>query len=148
MSKAALADLKARVYGAMDLTPCNECDQCHLRCADGVPMSRAEFVAVKDHLETAVDAGLARDTAAKRSVADLGDGHEVTLCRFYDRVARGCIVYAARPMICRLMGHVEWLPCPVGKVPLTVETGVAVDLMRAYAAEERATFEEWEDRAR
>jgi hypothetical protein len=44
-------------------------------------------------------------------------------------------------MICRLFGHVEWLPCPIFKVEKTVPG--AVELMQAYAREPRKTFAEW-----
>jgi hypothetical protein len=44
-------------------------------------------------------------------------------------------------MICRLFGHVEWLPCPIAKVEEVVPGGVP--LMQAYAAEPRKTFAGW-----
>jgi hypothetical protein len=44
-------------------------------------------------------------------------------------------------MICRLFGHVEWLPCPIAKVEEVVPGGVS--LMQAYSAEPRKTFAGW-----
>jgi Fe-S-cluster containining protein len=36
-------------------------------------------------------------------------------CPLYDRAARGCLVYPVRPLVCRLLGFVEWMPCPLGR---------------------------------
>ena len=62
-------------------------------------------------------------------------------CEFRDVELGRCLVYPARPLICRLFGHVEWLPCPIFKVEKTVPG--AVSLMQAYAGEPRKTFAEW-----
>jgi Fe-S-cluster containining protein len=64
-----------------------------------------------------------------------------TACRFRD-VARGrCSIYPVRPLICRLFGHVEWLPCPIQKVPAPTPGGVEV--MRRYGDVPQKTYEEW-----
>jgi hypothetical protein len=66
---------------------------------------------------------------------------ETEQCTFYDVTKRQCLVYSARPLICRLFGRVEWLPCPLGKQLPMLRDGIGV--IRAYATEKRATFAEW-----
>ncbi len=36
-------------------------------------------------------------------------------CPLYDVAGRCCAVYPVRPLVCRLLGYVEWMPCPVGR---------------------------------
>src|SRR5262249_55773035 len=88
---------------------------------------------------------VARVVAQDKTV-DLGDGVTVQMCRYRDMERGRCAVYPARPLVCRLLGHVEWMPCPIEKVPRIVPTEDALALMRAYAEEERHTFEEWRER--
>jgi len=66
---------------------------------------------------------------------------ETEMCLFYDVTKRRCIAYPARPLICRLFGRVEWLPCPLGKPLPMLKDGLGV--IQAYAGERRATFAEW-----
>ncbi len=128
----------------MDLSRCDGCDGCWLRCAEGVPMSRREYEAVTEYLGSNVAPALAVATATLDREVELGDGVVVRQCRFHDRAAGRCIVYPARPLVCRLMGLVEWMPCPAGRVERLVDTQTALDLLRVYAEDERRTFEEWE----
>src|ERR1043165_10135382 len=128
----------------MDLTPCNGCDHCGLRCEAGVKMSREEYGAVQRFIVGAPNRlHIERITRQDKRV-DLGDGVSVQMCRYRDMERGSCAVYYARPLICRLLGHVEWMPCPIEKVENTVSTADALELMSAYAREDRRTFEEWE----
>jgi len=77
-------------------------------------------------------------------MVDLGDEVSVEMCRYWNVTTQTCAVYSARPLVCRLLGHVEWLPCPIEKVTHLVPTSKALALMQAYSQEERRTFEEWE----
>jgi len=133
-----------RVVEQMDLTPCDGCDACGLRCAAGVPMSRAEYNAVQQYVEVAMSRAEHERIISQDKTADLGDGMTVTMCRYRDMERRRCAVYPARPLVCRLLGHVEWMPCPIEKVKRVVPTEDALALMREYAREKRRTFEEWE----
>jgi Fe-S-cluster containining protein len=130
----------------LELAVCNGCTACHLRCADGVQATRAEWemlqgaiAALSPSQRADLDAVLAQD-----KTVDLGDEVTVTLCRYFDMKTLRCAVYAARPLVCRLLGHVEWLPCPIDNVPRLLPTPLALELMRAYALEKRRTFAEWE----
>ncbi len=124
---------------------CNGCSECWLRCEDGVQASREEWNAIADYLEKAVGETRLRieNAEAQNKAVDLGDDVSVTMCRFFDREEKNCTIYPVRPLVCRLLGHVEWLPCPIEKVS-PVPTEPALFLLRRYAEEERKTFAEWE----
>ena len=138
-------ELKQKCESQMQLHVCNGCDQCGLRCAVGVPASRDEWEALQTYLAGLSEAERAeiRRVEAQDKTVDLGDEVTVQMCRYRDREAGRCVVYPARPLICRLLGHVEWLPCPIEKVPKAIDTADAVALMQSYAQFERRTFEEW-----
>jgi len=139
-------ELKERCEQQMHLSVCNGCDACGLRCAAGVPAARGEWESIQSFLSSCLGterAEIARVEAQDKSV-DLGDGVTVTMCRYRDMEAGRCVVYPARPLVCRLLGHVEWMPCPIEKVPKPISTPDALLLMQAYARFERKTFEEWE----
>lgn len=139
-------ELRARCEAQMQIEVCSGCDHCGLRCAAGVPASQEEWETLKAYLAQAgaeERAEIARVEAQDKTV-DLGDGVTVQMCRYRDMEAGRCVVYPARPLVCRLLGHVEWMPCPIEKVPKRIPTEEALLLMRAYAEQERQTFEEWE----
>ena len=106
-------------------------------------MSRQEYRAVRDFVRSADGDEIARVSVQEKTV-DLGDGITATMCRYRDMERGGCAVYPARPLVCRLLGHVEWMPCPIGKVEQISRTEDAVRLMQEYADCERHTFEEWD----
>lgn len=134
-----LDSLRREVLGSIDLGVCNGCSECALRCERGVPMTHAEYCAI-----AALGVEPEDDDAARRDrTVDLGDGVTVELCRFLDPAAKRCTVYPARPLVCRLLGHVVWLPCPIGRVTRTAREEPSVQLMQAYAGSERRTYEEW-----
>ena len=131
----------------MRLDVCSGCDACWLRCAHDVPASRPEWDALQQHIADVSpeeQAHIGRVLAQDKTV-DLGDEVTVQMCRYFDRDTHNCAVYAARPLVCRLLGHVEWMPCPIEKVPYPLPTPDALELMRAYAQFERHTFAEWEE---
>jgi len=146
----AFVELKDQCEAQMDLSVCGGCDACGLRCAAGVPAARAEWETLQTYIEGMDDAArreLARVERQDKTV-DLGDGVTVQMCRYRDMEAARCVVYPARPLVCRLLGHVEWMPCPIEKVTQIVRTPDALDLMREYSRSERRTFEEWEAEGR
>lgn len=134
-----------RVLSQMDLRPCNGCDLCKIRCAEGVQMTWHEYEAVRRR-EERVDASHLCAVLDQDKRLDQGDGVEVRMCRYLDMESGACSIYEARPLVCRLLGHVEWMPCPVDKIDHVADTVDAVALMRAYAADERQTFEQWDER--
>ncbi len=134
----------SRVESQIDLTPCNGCDSCGIRCADGVPMSRAEYEGVQDYIARSPDSAYIDKVTRQDKLLDLGDGITIEMCRYRDMERGRCAIYPARPLICRLLGHIEWLPCPIDKVKTTANTRDALTLMQSYAIIERRTFDEWE----
>lgn len=120
--------------------PCDGCHECGLRCTAGVQMCRSEFDRIVAHLRSENPGRVGRVLEQEKGIVWFEE-IQSEACLFYDVLHRGCIVYPARPLICRLFGRVEWLPCPLGR-PLEMIRG-GVDLIQAYAAERRATFPEW-----
>ena len=128
------------------LEVCDGCSECWLRCSEGVQANREEWTAIRDYVKTASEetkSDLLRVTQQNKMV-DLGDDVKVEMCRYFDSEKNNCAIYLVRPLVCRLLGHVEWMPCPIQKVPSPVSTDKALSLMRFYAADERKTFAEWE----
>jgi len=125
---------------AQEEDPCRECHECALRCTSGVQMTEQEFQAIVAHLRT-LDYEQARRVLEQEKQAPWFEEIMREACLFYDVTRRGCLVYPARPLVCRLFGRVEWLPCPIEKPLPKIRRGV--ELMRLYAAERRATFAEW-----
>ena len=135
-----------RVESQIDITPCDGCDSCGIRCAEGVPLSRAEYEGVQDCIVRSPDSAYIDEVTRQDKLLDLGDGVAIEMCRYRDMERGRCAIYPARPLICRLLGHVEWLPCPIDKVKRQAETADALNLMKAYTGSERRTFEQWETR--
>ena len=75
------------------------------------------------------------------SMEELGDGVTERFCVLYDRREGGCAVYPVRPLVCRLLGHVEFMPCPFGRVPSVLPDGPAI--MQRYAQLDLRTLAEW-----
>lgn len=140
-------ELKEKCVSQMRIEVCDGCDACGLRCAAGVPATRQEWERVQQHIATAMPAEQAYIATVERQdkTFDLGDEVTVQMCRYRDMENGRCAVYPARPLVCRLLGHVEWMPCPIAKVPQPIPTPDALALMRSYATLERNTFEQWEE---
>jgi hypothetical protein len=126
----------------IDQSPCDGCDSCGARCTAGVPMLRTELLAIRAYLETPEGEEAREVERAGKQVPYPGtDDVFYTACRFRD-VERGrCSIYPVRPLVCRLFGHVEWLPCPIEKVPAPTPGGV--EAMRRYSEAPTKTWEDW-----
>ena len=147
MSVQNYIELKARAEKQIQLTVCNGCDACWLRCAHDVPASWDEWDALQTHIAAAPEPERAHIAVvlAQDKTVDLGDDVTVQMCRYFDMNTHYCAVYAARPLVCRLLGHVEWMPCPIERVTSPLPTPDALALMQSYARFERRTFAEWEE---
>jgi hypothetical protein len=135
-------DVTRRFLETIDQSPCNGCDLCGARCVAGVPMLRVEFEAVREFLAGPEgEEALRVERQAKRLPYPGTEDVFYTACRFRD-VERGrCSIYPVRPAVCRMFGHVEWLPCPVGIIPAPVPGGIQA--MRRYGEAPLRTYEEW-----
>lgn len=121
----------------LPLEICHGCDGCGLRCTEGVRMTQVEFLRIELFLEAH-----AEETQQVQAQDKSIPGWPVTqFCQFRDTEKARCSIYPVRPVICRLFGHTEWLPCPLGIVPLKGQE--AMDVYQQYAKEESRTFDEW-----
>jgi Fe-S-cluster containining protein len=107
-------------------------------------MTGSEYQAVCQFIENAPNRAEIEAVTKQDKTVDLGDGVTVTMCRYRDMREGRCVVYPERPLICRLLGHLEWMPCPIQKVVKIASTPAALELMQEYAQHDRRTFEEWE----
>ena len=139
------ADLTAR----MQLEACDGCDGCGLRCVDGFGVTRDEWQAAKAYLATLPEAEVTRVLSQEKTVPWPGaedTGATTTYCRFRDLERENCFLYPARPTICRLFGHADWLPCPIEKVErVPGDAGVVWDAYRKF---ERKSWSAWEEEER
>lgn len=93
-------------------------------------ITRTEFEAIRDYLGGPIFHPTVRHQA--RMAAP---------CEFSDPSGPRCLIYPVRPLICRLFGIVEWLPCPAGRVPTLVPDGPQI--MERYRRFERMSFRQW-----
>jgi len=121
--------------------PCDGCHDCALRCAAGLQMTKGEFEEIVAHLRT-LDPDRVRRVLEQEKVVPWFEEITRECCLFLDVVKQDCLIYPARPLICRLFGRVEWLPCPAGKVTSQLKGGW--DIVREYAREPRLTFPQWQ----
>lgn len=145
MIELQVLDDSRRFAAGIDQSPCNGCDECGARCIEGVPMLAPEFEAVRDYLKSPAGEEARRVELQEKELpypgTELADEVFYTACRFRD-VGRGrCSIYPVRPLVCRLFGHVEWLPCPIQLIPGPVPGGI--EAMRRYGDATQKTYEEW-----
>ncbi|HET6386827.1 MAG TPA: YkgJ family cysteine cluster protein [Armatimonadota bacterium] len=139
--RASCEQQEAERYSeSLPMRLCDGCDGCGLRCTEGVRMTRSEYQRIETHLRSNPDEA-ARVAAQEKSIP----GWPVTkFCQFRDTEKNRCSIYPVRPVICRLFGHTEWLPCPLEIVPLKGQD--AMDVYQRYAREEIRPFDEWRQR--
>jgi len=131
-----------RFAARLDQSPCDGCDACGARCTAGVPLLRPEYEEIRQFVEGPRGAEARRVEREERRTPYPGaEGVFYTACRFRDTRRGRCTVYPVRPLVCRLFGHVEWLPCPIGMVPGPVPGGLAA--MRRYGDAPQKSYEEW-----
>jgi hypothetical protein len=142
MTELVVLEETHRFAAGIDQAVCDGCDSCGARCTAGVPMLRQEFEAIHSFVNGPEGGEARRVEQADKQVPYPGtDDVFYTACRFRD-VERGrCSIYPVRPLICRLFGHVEWLPCPIEKVPAPASG--ALEVMRRYGEAPQKTYEEW-----
>jgi len=122
------------------LNPCDGCHACALRCSGAIPMTRNEFERIVSHLRT-VDPRVALRVLEQNKTQHWFEEVTHEACLFHDVTQGGCLIYPARPLVCRLFGRVAWLPCPIGKPLPPITRGV--EIIQTYAGERRVSFAEW-----
>ncbi len=122
-----------RLWDELPNEECDGCDACGEKCAGDIAMTHWEFEQARSFL--ALRGGPARppETPARGAFGPP--------CRFRDDTAGRCHIYPVRPLICRLFGLVEWLPCPLGRWGVRVPDGI--EIMRWYAELGPRTYEHW-----
>ncbi|MFW6157089.1 MAG: YkgJ family cysteine cluster protein [Armatimonadota bacterium] len=130
MSPSAEARWLRETYDRLPMADCTGCEGCATRCMANLAITRAEYEAIQEYLGGA----MFQPTLRRR-------GDMAPPCEFSDPEGPRCMVYPVRPLICRLFGIVEWLPCPRGEVPTLVPDGPRI--MHRYRQFERRTFREW-----
>jgi hypothetical protein len=93
-------------------------------------IARTEFEAIQEYLGGAIFQPTLRRA-----------GEMAVPCEFSDPDGSRCLIYPVRPLICRLFGIVEWLPCPRNRIRTLVQDGPSV--MQHYRQFERKSFREW-----
>ena len=131
---------RTRITAVMP-NPCDGCHECALRCSSGLQITRSEFEAILAHLKTLDPDRVRRVLEQEKTVPWFEDIFR-ECCLFLDMVKQECLVYPARPLICRLFGRVEWLPCPAGKEVAQLHDGWGE--IKAYSKDVRKTFPEWQ----
>lgn len=120
--------------------PCDGCHECGLRCMAGIQLTKEEFERIVACLREQDPYQVIRVLEQEKHVVWFED-IETEQCVFYDVTKRRCLIYPARPLICRLFGRVEWLPCPLEKPLPLLHDGLGI--IQRYARERRMTFAEW-----
>jgi hypothetical protein len=118
---------------------CDGCTGCALRCTDGIRISEFEYTRILDVLR-AGDPIYAHRVLAQDKWRVWSDEVRVQACLFLDLTTERCLVYAARPLVCRLFGHVPHLPCPLERLPATRDADRVLD---AYTRQPLRTMQEW-----
>jgi len=118
-------------YSLLDATECIGCTACADKCAGAFGMWHEEFVRMRAAAE-----------AAGIEPQPLEAGDEWSACPMLDPQTRLCLVYLARPLVCRAFGLVPWLPCPTGRAR-GVDERTAQTIMADYASRPRKTYWQW-----
>ena len=124
------------------LGACDGCDRCGDRCVSGYPISLWEYRRIRAYL--AAQDPDERERVARQEKRLPWPGmpeFDYEACRFRDAERNRCGIYPVRPLVCRLFGHVEWLPCPAGIIDDAAPEGIA--LMEWYGRRDLHTYEEW-----
>ena len=118
---------------------CDGCTACAMRCTAGITLSEYEYTRILEELRS-------QDHLRVRKVLEQDKQLRwfeetcYTACLFLDVTTRLCLIYPARPLVCRLFGRVKHLPCPTGAVPADID---ADRILEGYTHEPRLTFQEW-----
>ena len=120
---------------------CCGCHECAIRCSGAIPVARCEWEDIAAYIAEHLSAVELESLLAQDKRFEIADGVWVEFCILYDVVGLHCAVYPVRPLVCRLLGHVEFMPCPLSRVPSVLPDGP--EIMRRYAQLERRTLAEW-----
>lgn len=118
---------------------CDGCTTCSMRCTAEIKISEFEYTRIVEELRT-LPRQQVRKVLEQSKELPWFEETTYTACLFLDVNTRLCLIYPARPLVCRLFGRVKHLPCPEGKVPSDFD---AEHLIEAYYSQPLRTFQEW-----
>lgn len=130
MRNAEEAAFLREVFARLPTADCAGCYDCAERCVGNLRITWTEFAAIRDYLDGGGWFPVSR-----------GMGEMMEPCEFQEPGGVRCVIYPVRPLICRLFGLVQWLPCPRRRLPVLVPEGPQI--VAAYAEFERHSFREW-----
>ncbi len=110
-----------------------------MRCTDGIKISEVEVLRILEELR-AGDPHQVRRVLEQEKVVQWFEEISYQACLFLDCRTNLCLVYPARPLVCRLFGRVPHLPCPQEKVPADLDAG---RVLEAYTQQPLQTFQQW-----
>jgi len=142
----AFVSARANLVARMELATCDGCDDCGIRCLEGIAVTRSEYDAVTTKFAGLPHEMQRRILGEEKTVPWPGaedSGATMTWCRYRDQERDNCSVYSERPTVCRLFGHTDWLPCPTGAVT-KFATGTD-GVWNVYREFERRTWAEWDN---
>ncbi|MHB9132037.1 MAG: YkgJ family cysteine cluster protein [Armatimonadota bacterium] len=120
-------------------TVCDGCTGCAMRCTDNIRLSEFEYTRIIEELH-ALDPRTARRVLEQSKTRIWFEETTYTACLFHDVDSGFCLIYPARPLVCRVFGRVRHLPCPENKVPADLDVA---RVLQAYTAQPLRTFQEW-----
>jgi len=120
---------------------CNGCHDCATRCSGAIRIAHCEWSAILHFLESKLAPSTLARLLTEDKTFEIADGFCEHFCILYDMQSRRCAVYPVRPLVCRLLGHVEFMPCPFGRVERVLEDGHRI--MVDYAQMGLRTFAGW-----
>jgi Fe-S-cluster containining protein len=120
---------------------CSGCHACAIRCSGDVPAAAEEWECMEDYLRHRIPPSELQRLLGESKSYQVAAGYSIELCPLYDMKAKSCAVYPVRPLICRMLGFVEWMPCPIER-PLPVATE-GLEWMRQYAAMNPRPIPRW-----
>jgi Fe-S-cluster containining protein len=118
---------------------CDGCTACFMRCTDGIKISEIEYTRIVEELRTQPP-GRVLKVLEQSKKQHWCEGITYTACLLLDVDRRLCLVYPARPLVCRLFGRVQHLPCPEGRIAVDLD---ARRVIQAYVTQRLQTFQEW-----
>ncbi len=118
---------------------CDGCTVCATRCTNGIRISEFEYLRIVEELR-ALELNRAHKILGQSKTVVWFEEITYTACLFLDMESKLCLVYPARPLICRLFGRVRHLPCPIARAPQDLQADGA---LKIYTDLPLKTFQEW-----
>ena len=134
-------ELRAIYASIPTVRQCENCHDCAIRCSGAIKVAACEWLAIRDHIERHIPPSTLQRLLTEDKTFEIADEIRERFCILYDMSSRRCAVYPVRPLVCRLLGHVEFMPCPMGRIERVLVDGPGI--MQRYAEMDLRTFSDW-----